>query len=482
MPSYDAVVVGAGPNGLAAAIRLAQEDLHVLLVEGSDEIGGGCRSAEVTRPGFVHDLCSAIHPMAVVSPFFRSLALERFGLEWIHPTVPLAHPLDGGHAAVMFTSMEQTAEQFGPDAAAYRDLMAPLCENWSDLSREILQPMLHLPKRPVMLAKFGLHALQSAHFLARRTFRTEEPRALFAGMAAHSLISLNSPASAAIGLVLATAGHSVGWPMPRGGAQSITNALADCFRSLGGEIRTGFPVRSLDELPGSECVILNLTVRQFLRLAGERMPVAYRKRLEAYRYGPAVFKLDYAMREPVPWEAAACASAGTIHLGGTLDEIVASEHAVTNGRHAEKPFVLLAEHSRFDRTRAPGDAHTLWAYCHVPLGSRVDMTDAIENQIERFAPGFRDCILERHAMRTADFERRNENMVGGDINGGSATIFQLLSRPVPTPTPYRTPVEGVYLSSASTPPGGGVHGMGGFYAAEAAIRDVFRRGGERGKR
>ena len=467
---YDAVVVGAGPNGLAAAIRLAQEDMSVLLIEANESIGGGTRSMALTRPGYVHDVCSAIHPMAAGSPFFRSLRLEEFGLEWIHPEFPLAHPLDGGLAVAMHRSIRDTAAALGVDGESYERLMRPLRDEFDALAEEVFQPILHVPKNPLLMARFGLHALQPCTMLAARHFRTPEARALFGGLAAHSLLSLHAPASSAIGLVLGAAGHAVGWPMPRGGSQSIATALAKKFTSLGGEIEVGRRVERIAELPPSKVTMFNITAHQFQRIAGDWLPARYKRRLRRYRYGPAVFKVDYALSEPVPWLADECRRAGTIHLGGTLEEISASEEAVANGDHPDGPFVLAAEHSRFDDSRAPEGGHTLWAYCHVPLGSTVDMTSRIERQLERFAPGFRDCIEERHVMNTTDLETRNANLVGGDINGGTASLQQLIARPVLSWNPYRTPIDGVYLCSASTPPGGGVHGMCGFRAAEAALR------------
>lgn len=472
--TYDAVVVGAGPNGLAASIRLAQDGRSVLLIEANDTVGGGIRSAELTRPGYIHDVCSAIHPFAAGTPFFRSLDLERFGLEWIHPDIPLAHPLDGGTAAEMHQSLDETVSRLGIDGRSYDRLMRPLCDHWEVLSDEVLQPLLHIPKRPFLLARFGLSALQPATMLAARHFRREQARALLGGLAAHSLLSLEAPASSAIGLMLAAAGHSSGWPMPCGGAQSIADALAAVFLSLGGEIQTGRRIERLDELPRTDVTLLDVTVKQFLRIAGDALPRRYRRRLAGYRFGPAVFKLDYALSDPVPWQADACTRAGTVHLGGSIEEIAESEKAVANGRHPERPFVLVAEHTRFDRSRAPEGGHTLWAYCHVPHGSTVDMTDRIERQIERYAPGFRDCIVAKHAMTSEDMEAKNENLVGGDINGGTASLAQLLARPVLSWDPYSTPLEGVFLCSASTPPGGGVHGMCGFRAAEQAIARAHR--------
>ncbi len=469
---YDAIVVGAGPNGLAAAIRLAQEAMSVLLIEANDTVGGGTRSMELTRPGYLNDVCSAIHPMAAGSPFFRSLGLEAFGLEWIHPDYPLAHPLDGGHAVVMHRSLAETAAALGTDGGAYERLMRPLRDHFDAFVDEILQPILHIPKRPMLMARFGFHALQPCAMLAERHFRTPEARALFGGLAAHSLLSLDAPASSAIGLVLGGAAHAVGWPMPRGGSQSIADALARKFLSLGGEIETGCRIDRIEELPPSRLTLFDVTARQFVRIAGDWLAPRYRRKLERFRYGPAVFKVDYALSEPVPWQAEACRRAGTVHLGGTLEEIAASEKAVAHGKLPDSPFMLLAEHSRFDDTRAPKGGHTLWAYCHVPLGSTVDMTRQIERQIERFAPGFGDCIEERHVMNAADMEAMNANLIGGDINGGTASLHQLISRPTFSWNPYRTPIEGVYLCSASTPPGGGVHGMCGFRAAEAALREL----------
>lgn len=471
--SIDAIVVGSGPNGLAAGIRLAQAGLSVRILEGSDSVGGGVRSAALTLPGFVHDVCSAIHPMAAASPFFRSLDLEQDGLQWVHPEFPVAHPLDGGRVAAMHRSIDDTASDLGEDGASYRRLIGPLAESWDAMAGDFLGPIVHWPKHPIRLARFGLQALLPARSLAEAHFRTEEARALFAGLAGHSQIPLDALASSAIAIVLGAAGHAFGWPMPRGGAQSLADALAARFRALGGEIETGRHVRRLEDLPAARATLLDVTVRQFIQMAGPRLPSRSRYLMERFRYGSGVFKIDYAMSEAVPWTNDVCARAGTIHLGGTLDEIAAAERDVADGRHPDRPFVLVAEHTRFDPTRAPDGKHTLWAYCHVPHGSTVDMTDQIERQIERFAPGFRDCILERHSMNAVDLERRNPNLIGGDINGGSARLMQLIIRPSAVPVPYRTPVDGVYLCSASTPPGGGVHGMCGYLAAEAALRDKF---------
>jgi phytoene dehydrogenase-like protein len=473
--SYDAVVVGSGPNGLAAAIRLAQEGLSVLVAEANDTIGGGARSAELTLPGFMHDTCSAVHPMAAGSPFFRQLPLAKFGLSWIEPELALAHPLDNGTAAVLDRSVRTTALGLGRDQAAYERLMGPLAANWQALAGEFLQPLLHLPRHPLLLARFGLSAVRSATALAQSWFADEPARALFAGLAAHSFLPLEQSPAAAFGLVLGTMGHAVGWPFPRGGAQHFANALAACLRALGGELATQAPIRSLDQLPLARAVLLDLTPRQVLGLAGHKLPPSYRSRLEKFRYGPGVFKIDYAMDWPIPWRAAACARAGTVHLGGTLGEIAASERDVARGEPPDRPFVILSQPSLFDPTRAPEGCRVVWAYCHVPNGSTFDMTGRIESQIERFAPGFRDRILARRVMNCRQMEQQNANLVGGDISAGAADWRQLLARPVLSRTPYRTPTPGIYLCSASTPPGGGVHGMCGFHAARAALGDLSAR-------
>src|SRR5438270_6291672 len=470
---YDAVVVGSGPNGLAAAITMARAGCSVLVCEANASIVGGARSAELTLSGFVHDVCSAVHPLAAGSPFFRTLPLQQFGVEWIQPAIPLAHPLDDGSAARLYKDVDLTADSLGIDGPAYRRLMKPLALRWQNLANEFLQPLLHFPQHPITLAHFGIPAICPATFLAKFLFRHEPPRALFAGIAAHSFLPLEAPVSSAFGLVLGLAGHAVGWPIPRGGSQQITNALAGYLRQFGGKIETEHRVDNLNELPKSRAVILDISVRQFLRIGGHQMPPRYRRRLESFRHAPGIFKIDYALSEPVPWKAEACSRAGTVHLGGTMNEIAAAETDVSQGKIPERPFVLVAQQSLFDETRAPAGRHTLWVYCHVPFNCSVDVSDRIEAQIERFAPGFRDCILARHKMNAAELEKSNSNLTGGDINGGAANLAQLIARPIFSPTPYRTPLEGVYLCSASTPPGGGVHGMCGYHAARAALREVF---------
>ncbi|PYK10434.1 MAG: FAD-dependent oxidoreductase [Verrucomicrobia bacterium] len=470
---HDAVIVGSGPNGLAAAITLASAGCSVLVREANATIGGGSRSAELTLPGFVHDICSAVHPLAAGSPFFKTLPLERSGLTWIQPEIPLAHPLADGSAACLHQDIDRTAEQFAGDSRAYLRLMKPLASNWENLANEFLKPILHLPRHPVLLAHFGILGLCPATLLGKLLFKDEPARALFAGIAAHSFLPLEAPVSSAFGLVLGLAGHVVGWPIPRGGSQQITNALARYLRDLGGKIEVEHRVDNLKDLPKSRAVMLDVSVWEFLRIAGQQMPTRYRRRLEAFRHAPGIFKIDYALSEPIPWRAEACRRAGTVHLGGTMNEIASAEHDVARGKIPERPFVLVAQQSLFDETRAPAGQHTLWAYCHLPFDCNVDMSGRIEAQIERFAPGFRDCILARHKMNAAELANANHNLTGGDINGGSADLAQLIARPIFSHTPYRTALEGVYLCSASTPPGGGVHGMCGFHAARAALREVF---------
>lgn len=471
---YDAIVVGAGPNGLAAAIVLAESGKRVVILEAAETIGGGCRTAELTLPGFRHDPCSAIHPLAKASPFFRTLPLDSYGLKWVEPPLALAHPFDDGTAAILSRSVEETGASLGIDADAYRRLMDPLIRDYDRLVPQLLGP-LRLPRHPLILGRFALLGLRSATELARSRFKGERARGFFAGLAAHSILRLEQPVSAAFGLTLALFGHVVGWPIPRGGSQAIADALATHLRSLGGEIRTRCPVRSLEGIAADQVVLFDLTPRQFLDIVGDRVPSGYRARLSRYRYGPGVFKIDWALDGPVPWTAPECHLAGTIHLGGTLDEIAASERDASLGRHSERPFVLVAQPSRFDDTRAPDGKQTLWGYCHVPNGSREDMTDRIERQIERFAPGFRERIIARSVMGPAQMQRYNENYIGGDINAGLQDLRQLFTRPAPRRDPYSTPDSRLYFCSSSAPPGGGVHGMAGYFAAQSALRRGWNR-------
>lgn len=468
---FDAVIVGSGPNGLAAAITLQQEGLSVLLIEGKDVIGGGLTSAEFTLPGFVHDVCSAIHPLAIGSPFFNTLPLADHGLDYIFPDLAAAHPFDDGTAAVLGSSLEETARLLGPDEQAYLDLFKPLVSDWPDIAADILGP-LHFPKHPIAMAKFGLKALTSSTYLAKR-FKTRKAQGLWAGMAAHSIQPLTNLTTSAIGLVLMTAAHLKGWPIPVGGSKEIANALSSYFISLGGKIETGRYIKSLAELPSAKIVLFDVTPKQLLQIAGHRFSSIYKWQLERYRYGMGVFKIDWALDGPIPFTAAEARKAGTVHIGNTLEEIQLSEQLNWEGKHADKPFVLLAQQSLFDDTRAPEGKHTAWAYCHVPHGSTKDMTAIIEQQIERFAPGFRDLILARHTMNTAQVEEYNPNYIGGDINGGVIDLGQIFTRPALRSSPYRTSAKGLYICSSSTPPGGGVHGMCGYHAAKTALKDHF---------
>lgn len=467
---YDAVVVGSGPNGLSAAITMAEAGRSVLVIEGAETIGGGARSAELTLPGFVHDVCSSVYPMAVWSPFFRRLPLAQYGLEWVHPGAPVAHPLDDGSAVVLERSVEETAQNLGADGSRYRGFMCPLVADWPQLESTVLRPF-SLPAHPFAAARFGLAALRSASSVAKHTFRGQRARALFAGLAAHAVLPLERVPSAAFGLVLGIIAHTDGWPFARGGSQHIPNALAKHLVSLGGEIVTGTPIASVDEIPSGRAILFDVTPRQLVKIAGSRLPASFRAKLGHYRYGPGICKLDWALDGPIPWKAAECGRAGTVHLGGTFEEIAASERDTWFGRHSERPFVLLAQPTLFDATRAPAGKHTVWAYCHVPNGSSVDMTDAIEKQIERFAPGFRKLVLKRSVRVAASLESYNPNLIGGDIGGGAADLKQFMLRP--TRWFYRTPAKGIYLCSSSTPPGPGVHGLCGHLAARAALKDLF---------
>jgi phytoene dehydrogenase-like protein len=470
--TFDAVVVGAGPNGLAAAIEIARAGRSVVVLEANDTIGGGCRSAELTLPGFVHDICSAIHPLALASPFFRSLPLDDLGVRALHPEIPLAHPFDDGSAALLRRSVAETASAFGPDERAYRRLLGPLVNSSEGLIHELLGPF-RIPRHPIAMARFGLRGLRSAEGVTRR-FETDAPKALIAGCAAHSILRLDRLPTSAVGLVLAFIAHHVGWPVIQGGSQRLTDALVAYLRDLGGEVRTGARVATMSEIPRSKAVMFDLTPRQIVGIAGHYLPDRYRRRLTDFRYGPGVFKVDWALSEPVPWKNPDCAKAGTVHIGGKLPELVASELAPWQNRVPERPYVLIGQQSLFDDSRAPAGKHTLWGYCHVPHGSTEDMTQRIEAQIERFAPGFRDTILARYTMTTEEVESHNSNYVGGDINGGVQDLRQLFTRPVARLNPYTTPNERVYICSSSTPPGGGVHGMCGYFGAQAALGRALR--------
>ena len=469
---YDAVVVGSGPNGFAGAITLARSGCSVLMIEAKDKVGGGTRSSELTLPGFVHDICSAIHPLGIASPFFRSLDLASYGLEWTHPPAPLAHPLDDGTAVLLERSIDITADGVGSDARRYRKLMRPIASDWDNLINEVLRPM-HFPRHPLVLGAFGLKASQSVEHLIQSQFRATPARALFTGIAAHSIMPMDQAGSAAFGLILGAAGHVAGWPVAKGGSQAIADALQRCFVAQGGEIRTGVGVRSLDELPKARVVLLDITPRQLASMAGDRLPQDYRQRLRDYRYGPGVFKMDWALRGPIPWKASECLRAATIHIGGTFEEIADAESAIWNGKHPNKPLVILAQQSLFDPTRTPSGNQSAWAYCHVPNGSTVDMSERVEAQVERFAPGFRECILARSVMNTAAMEEYNANYVGGDIAGGIQSPFRMMIRPLGQWRAYDTPVKGIYLCSSSMPPGAGVHGMCGYYAARKALRELL---------
>jgi phytoene dehydrogenase-like protein len=467
---YDAVVIGAGPNGLAAAITVAQAGKSVVVFEAQDSVGGGVRSAELTLPGFIHDVCSSVYPLAVGSPFFRTLPLHKHGLEWIDPPSPLAHPLDDGGAVLLHRSVNETMRGLSEDGDAYRKVFGWLADCWDGLDADILAPP-HAPRHPLQLVRFGYSAIQPARRFATERFSGLRARALFAGIAAHSMLPLDRFGSAAFGLVLGAAAHAFGWPLVRGGAQRLADALSAYFMSLGGEIVLGRSVGSLEELPQSRAVLCDLTPRQVATIAGARLAAGYRQRLSRFRYGMGAYKIDWALSAPVPWRAPECSLAATIHLGGSLEEIAASEAAAWNGEHARRPFVLIVQPSLFDDSRAPIGKHTLWGYCHVPNGSASNMTENIETQIERFAPGFRDCVLARTIAPPAELERRNANLVGGDINGGAPDIRQLFLRP--NRKLYSTSEKGLYLCSASTPPGGGVHGMCGYFAARRALREIF---------
>ena len=472
---YDAVVVGSGPNGLAAAITLAQKGLSVIVIEAKDTVGGGTRTSEITLPGFIHDICSAIHPTGAASPFFRSLKLEDHGLQWIYPPAALAHPLDDGTAVLLESSIDKTAQPLGADSAPYARVMTPLVKDGERIIEDLLKP-LSLPRHPMSFIKFGRYAFRSVYGLANSLFEGERAKALFAGLGAHSIMPLEVHFTASFSLTLGLLGHSVGWPVAKGGSQRIADALSGYFQSLGGHIQTGTYVKSLDDLPKTRAILLDITPRLLLGIAGNEIRGKHLKRYRRFKHGPGVFKIDWALDRPIPWKASECLSAASVHLGGTMNEIAEAEDAVWEGKHPDKPFVILAQQSLFDQTRAPDGKHTAWGYCHVPNGSTVDMTEHIEAQIERFAPGFRDCIIARHTMSPSDLEEYNPNYIGGDIAGGAQDFWQIFARPaLRFNSPYSIPIKGIYLCSSSTPPGGGVHGMCGHYAALSALRNIFKR-------
>ena len=462
---HRAAVIGAGPNGLAAAITLAQRGIPVDVFEAQPQPGGAVRTLELTEPGFRHDFGSAVHPFAAGSPFFSSLPLQAHGLQWVHSPAPLAHPFDDGTAICLERDLRAAQSSLAPDGNRWRRLIQPFVGHWSSLSKEILRPLHFLTPHPFLLTRFALTAMPSAKAIAH-LFRSERTKALFAGLAAHSFLSLNQPLSAAFGITLGTAAHAVGWPIPQGGAQSLTAALCAHLISLGGTVKSSTPITDLSTLDDYSAILCDVTPHQLLRLARNRFPTRFARRLAKYRYGPAVFKVDYALHHPIPWKAPDCARAATVHLGGDLQEIATSEYAMSHGRHADRPFVILAQPTLFDPTRAPAGKHIAWAYCHVPNGSTVDMLDALESQIERFAPGFRDCILARNVFSPASLESMDANLIGGDISGGVMDLRQFFFRP--TWRQYSTPLPHVYICSSSTPPGGGVHGMCGHNAAKLA--------------
>ena len=469
---YDAIVVGSGPNGFAAAITMQRVGLAVLLIEGKEILGGGMRSAELTLPGFIHDVCSAVHPLGADSRIFKQFNLEEFGLEYLTPEYAVAHPFDNGSSVAIQSSIEITAGQLGKDANTYKNIFLPLVREWPSVRSAFLGP-LHLSNYSNAKAKFACYALSSASHFAKHQFKTDAAQSVFAGMGAHSMLPLNKLTTSSMAIVLNILAHINSWPLPKGGAQQVTNALAACFKKSGGEIQTGCMITSLKQLPPSTVVMLDVTPAQLLSIGGEEFSALYKWQLNRYQYGAGIFKIDWALSQPAPFTNAKCRSAATIHIGGSIQEIYNSEELVSKNKYSDKPFVLFVQPGVVDTTRAPVGKHTAWAYCHVPNGSQIDMTDTIEKQVERFAPGFKDCILARSVMNTHDIESYNPNYIGGDINGGAAIASQLFTRPVLKLSPYRTSKKGIYICSSSTPPGGGVHGICGYYAARSTLKDLF---------
>jgi len=471
-PEYDAVVVGSGPNGLSAAVRLSQKGLKVLVLEAKSTIGGGTRTQELTEQGFLHDVCAAVVPTTAGSPYLSSLGLEEYGLEFIQPEIPYAHPLENGEAAVAYRSLKETALGLGIDESAYKKLYSEFTDHWKYLSQDVFGT-LRFPHHPLLMARFGWYGQFSAKHLTNSLFKTEKAKALFAGCAAHSIMPLTNAFSASFGLVLGSSAHAVGWPIAKGGTASITHALAKLLKANGGDIQTNQQVHSLKDIPSTKSVLFDLTPQQVSDIAGDSLPQKYNQKLRDFEYGPGACKVDWALSEPVPWLNEECRKAGTLHLGGTIGEIAEGEQAIWEGKHHDKPYVLLSQPSLFDDTRAPKGKHTLWAYCHVPNGSKEDRTEVIENQIERFAPGFKDTIISKNTITAQGFEQYNHNYIGGDINGGAQVFKQLFGRPVLKWDPYKMPAEGMYICSSSTPPGGGVHGMCGYHAAQSVLKNEF---------
>ena len=469
---YDAIVIGSGPNGLSAAILMAQQGLKVHVIEAEKTIGGGTRTKELTEPGFLHDVCSAVHPTAVASPFLSTLPLNSYGLEWIHPKIAASHPLNNRNAILGYKSLEKTIEQLGPDASAYKRLFEEYIDAWKSLTFDLFGT-LRIPKHPIKMAGFGLKGMKSTIELAHSVFKTKEAKAFFAGYAAHSILPLEQAFSSSFGLVLCTTMHTVGWPIAKGGSSKITDAMASYFKSLGGTIETNHRITNFDEIPNTKCILFDLTAHQIAKICTNELPSGYKKKLLNYQYGPGACKIDIATTEPIPWLNEETKYAGTVHLGGTLEEIALSEWEIWSEKHSEKPYVLLSQPSVFDVSRAPKGKHTVWAYCHVPNGSDRDCSQEILNQIERWAPGFKDTIISYNTMTAVTMNAYNENYIGGDINGGAQFLKQLIGRPVLKWNPYKTPKKSVYICSSSTPPGGGVHGMCGYHAAKSALKNEF---------